>query len=66
MALLLNQKGDDIQITEEVLKAAAENLNGYKVMALLLDRRADDIQIQCVQQSALSERSANFDYLGVA
>ena len=39
MALLLDRRGDDIQITEEVLKAAAGNLTcGYEVMALL-DRR---------------------------
>ncbi|KAN0078747.1 hypothetical protein V8E54_005260 [Elaphomyces granulatus] len=46
MALLLDRQGDQIQITEEVVKAAANNEgNGEGVMALLLDRRGDQIQI---------------------
>ena len=43
MALLLDRRGDQIQITEDVVKAAAENRE--EVMALLLDRRGDQIQI---------------------
>jgi tetratricopeptide (TPR) repeat protein len=46
LALLLNQKGDQIQITEEVVKAAAENeKRGLEVMTLLLDQRGTQIQI---------------------
>ena len=46
LTLLLVLKRDDVQITEEVLKAAAENQKyGHEVMALLLDRGGDDIQI---------------------
>ena len=46
MALLLDRRGDQIQITEDVVKAAASNWgNGKEVMALLLDRRGDQIQI---------------------
>ncbi|KAN0077784.1 hypothetical protein V8E54_006088 [Elaphomyces granulatus] len=46
MALLLDRQGDQIQITEDVVKAAAINWkNGKEVMALLLDRRGDQIQI---------------------
>ena len=37
MALLLDRRGGDIQITEEVLKATAGNLYGNEVMALLLN-----------------------------
>ncbi|KAL4789001.1 hypothetical protein BDV19DRAFT_395460 [Aspergillus venezuelensis] len=52
MALLLDQQGDEIQITEEVVKAAAGNRKD--IMALLLDRRGDKIQIteEVVQAAA--------------
>ena len=46
MALLLDRRGDQIQITEDVVEAAARNRgDGEEVMALLLDRRGDQIQI---------------------
>ncbi|KAH7112397.1 hypothetical protein EDB81DRAFT_827914, partial [Dactylonectria macrodidyma] len=46
MAILLDRRGDDITITEEVVKAAAGNeWNGKEVMGLLLDRRGDDIPV---------------------
>ncbi|KAF6806913.1 ankyrin domain protein [Colletotrichum plurivorum] len=46
MALLLDRRGDQITITEEVVKAAAGNQqNGKEVMELLLDRRGDQITI---------------------
>jgi hypothetical protein len=46
MALLLDQRGDQITITEDVVKAAARNRgNGKEVMALLLDQRGDQITI---------------------
>ncbi|KAK4189407.1 ankyrin repeat-containing domain protein [Podospora australis] len=46
MALLLEKRGDDFKITEEVVKAAAGNAeNGKEVMALLLEKRGDDIKI---------------------
>jgi predicted Fe-Mo cluster-binding NifX family protein len=46
MALLLDQRGADIVITEEVVKAAAGNdNNGKEVMALLLDQRGADVVI---------------------
>jgi hypothetical protein len=46
VALLLDRRGDQIQITEDVVKAAASNwLCGAEVMALLLDRQGDQIQI---------------------
>ncbi|KAK4205473.1 ankyrin repeat-containing domain protein [Triangularia verruculosa] len=46
MTLLLNRRGDQINITEEVVKAAAGNWqNGKEVMTLLLDRRGDQITI---------------------
>ncbi|GKT92452.1 ankyrin domain protein [Colletotrichum tofieldiae] len=44
--LLLDQRGDQITITEEVVEAAAGNIwNGKEVMTLLLDRRGDQITI---------------------
>ena len=43
MTLLLDRRGDEIIITEEVVKAAAGN--DKKVMALLRDRRGDEVTI---------------------
>ncbi|RYP44113.1 hypothetical protein DL770_011510 [Monosporascus sp. CRB-9-2] len=44
MALLLNQRGTEVKITEEVVKAAAgSGYGGEEVMALLLDQRSDAI-----------------------
>jgi hypothetical protein len=38
MALLLEQRGDEIEITEEVVEAAVENIqNGKEVMAFLFE-----------------------------
>jgi hypothetical protein len=45
MALLLDQRGDEVPITQEVVVAAAGNRNGKDIIALLLDRRGDKIQI---------------------
>jgi DNA-binding protein len=46
MTYLLDQRGADIQITEEVVKAAARNKKrGKEVMTFLLDRRGADIEI---------------------
>lgn len=44
MTLLLNRLGNDIQITEEVVREAAMNSN-EATMTLLMDRLGDDIQI---------------------
>ncbi|KAL6800468.1 hypothetical protein J3E68DRAFT_398332 [Trichoderma sp. SZMC 28012] len=44
IALLLDQRGDQITITENIVKAAARNFN-EKVMALLFNRRGDQIII---------------------
>jgi transcription termination factor Rho len=42
IAGLLDQRGDEVKITEQVVEAATKNLeNGKEIMALLLDRRAD-------------------------
>lgn len=44
--LLLNQQGDQITITEEVIKAAVEkSWNSKEVITLLLDRLRDEITI---------------------
>jgi hypothetical protein len=42
MALLLDRRGDEFRITDEVVKEAALN---EEVMALLLDRRGDEVRI---------------------
>ncbi|KAN0069059.1 hypothetical protein V8E54_012688, partial [Elaphomyces granulatus] len=44
--VLLDRRGDQIQITEDVVKAAASNRwHGKEVMALLVDRQGDQIRI---------------------
>jgi hypothetical protein len=46
MQLLLEQRGADVQITPEVVKAAAANYrSGEEVMQLLLEQRGADVQI---------------------
>lgn len=46
IGLLLNRRGNDVQITEEVLKAAARNIwNGKEVIMVLLEWRENNIQI---------------------
>ncbi|KAF3076247.1 hypothetical protein CFAM422_001038 [Trichoderma lentiforme] len=44
MTLLLDQRGHQITITEDIVKAATRNNNG-RVIALLFDRRGDQITI---------------------
>jgi hypothetical protein len=59
MLLLLDRKGNEIQITEEVVKAAEENWpSGREVMTLLLDRKGDEIQIT---EGAVVEVARRFD-----
>ena len=42
----IDRRGADVQITEEVIKAAAGNSeSGTEVITLLLDRRGADVQI---------------------
>jgi hypothetical protein len=60
MALLLDRQGDQITITEEVVRAAVRNKGNEKeVMALLLDRRGDQITIteEVVKAAAGSGRN---------
>jgi hypothetical protein len=46
MTLLLEGGGDKVRITEEVVKAVAQNdRSGEEVMTLLLDRRGHEVQI---------------------
>lgn len=46
MTLLLELRGDDVRITEEVVKAAARNrTNGKQIMHLLLEQRAEAIDL---------------------
>jgi ferritin-like protein len=46
IAILLDQRGDEIEITEQVVEAAATNEeSGKEIMTLLLDRQGDDIKI---------------------
>jgi hypothetical protein len=44
MTLLLNQRGDDVKVTEEVVKEAVRS-GGKDVMMLLLDQRGDEVKI---------------------
>ena len=46
MADFLEQRGDDVNITEEVVKAAAGNVeSGKEVIVLLLEQRAEEVLI---------------------
>jgi len=46
MALLLEKRGEDVQITESVVITAASNeYSGKNITALLLEKRGDDLQI---------------------
>ena len=59
MALLLD-RGDQIQITEDIVKAVARNWeDGKELMTLLLDRRGDQIQIteDVVEAAASNEEN---------
>jgi ankyrin repeat protein len=59
MMLLLDRRGDEIKITDEVVKIAAENWSSREVMALLLDRRGDEVKItdEVVKAAAGNYRS---------
>lgn len=46
IAFLLEKCGDEVEITEEVVKAAAGNEgNGEELMALLLEKRGDNVEV---------------------
>lgn len=57
MALLLNQSGDEIIVTENVVKAAARNSKSAKeVIELLLDKRGDEIIVtEDVMKAAVTD-----------
>jgi hypothetical protein len=60
ISLLLERGGDEIKITEEVVKAAARNeRSGKEVMSLLLEQRGDEIKIteEVVRAAARNGRS---------
>ncbi|KAN0080609.1 hypothetical protein V8E54_003813 [Elaphomyces granulatus] len=75
MALLLDRRGDQIQITEDVVKAAAKNGKeitedavktatgnwryGREVMELLLDQRGDQIRITEAVVKAAASNEGN-------
>lgn len=62
MVLLLDKRGDQFIITENIVKAAARNLrSGIEVMVLLLDRRGDQIMItdSIMRAAARNLRSGN-------
>ena len=57
MALLLDQRSDEVKITEEVVKAVVRNwISGKEVMALLLDQRSDEVK---VTEEVLKEAASN-------
>ncbi|ERF76578.1 hypothetical protein EPUS_05851 [Endocarpon pusillum Z07020] len=59
MTLLLDRRGADVQINEEVVKAAAGNSgSGREVMTLLLDRRGADVQIS---EEVVKAASGNYE-----
>jgi hypothetical protein len=45
MALRLEQRGSEVKITEEVVRAAAGNTqSGKEILALLLEERGDEVK----------------------
>jgi CMP-2-keto-3-deoxyoctulosonic acid synthetase len=58
MALLLNQRGDEVKITIEVVEAVARNKT-KEIMALLLDQRGDEVQITEEVVKAVARNSSN-------
>ncbi|CAJ2508306.1 Uu.00g094920.m01.CDS01 [Anthostomella pinea] len=54
MALLLDQRGKDVPITEAVISTIAQSFN-KEVMALLLDRRGKDVPITEVVVSTIAQ-----------
>jgi hypothetical protein len=58
MTLLLDRRGADVQITEEVVKAAAGNSqSGAEVMTLLLNQQGNNVKIL---EEAFKAAAANF------
>lgn len=58
MALLLKQRGDKFKITEDVLIAAARNVNsGKEMIELLIERRGDEFKVteEVVKAAAANE-----------
>ena len=61
MALLLDQRGDEVKITEEVVKAAAKNEDsGKEVIALLLNQRGDDSRVDVIHDGRHSGKPYPF------
>jgi hypothetical protein len=67
IALLLDQRGDQVQITQDVVKAAAGNeQSGTDIMTLLLERRGDQIQItQDVVVAAAANWKSGIDIMAL-
>ncbi|KAL6900436.1 hypothetical protein GGI43DRAFT_49074 [Trichoderma evansii] len=58
MAILLDRRGSEVIITEDVVRAAARNKeNGKEVIALLLDRRGDQFAINTEIINAAAKNS---------
>lgn len=57
--LLLDYQGENVSITEGVIKAAAGGLNGHKVLALLSRHIEEDVQItEDIMKAAVGSSSA--------
>ncbi|KAK2590746.1 hypothetical protein QQS21_011558 [Conoideocrella luteorostrata] len=67
MAALLENRGQDVHITEEVMRAAAGNRqNGREVMGVLLDHRGDEIIItEEVMKTAAENEFRGREVMGV-
>ncbi|KAM0271966.1 hypothetical protein ACHAQH_008852 [Verticillium albo-atrum] len=66
LGLLLDKRGSDIQITKDIIKAAASNdSHGKEVLALILDRRGPNIQIteEIIKAAAGNWSRGRRDYL---
>jgi uncharacterized protein YrzB (UPF0473 family) len=56
MEILLTRRSGEVQITEVVKAAVANDSNGQQVMALLLKQRGDEVQIT---EEVLKEAASN-------
>ncbi|EJP69845.1 ankyrin repeat-containing protein [Beauveria bassiana ARSEF 2860] len=62
MALLLEQRGDEITITEEVVKAAAGNEgNGQQIVQLLFDQRREEAAASVTGMTLLTAATCGQD-----
>ncbi|KAF6815372.1 ankyrin repeat and sam domain containing protein 6 [Colletotrichum musicola] len=65
MKLLLDRRGEEVKVIEEVVKAAAGNASsGEKVMALLLNRRGEEVKV--IEEVTVCQSSQWKRHIGIS